>query len=116
MQKAKYLKCIHLTMLCMINHIWHTTFIHYVTLLAYLLMLNQSQGGHFWHGRPARPHLCVQNKYTLVYTPLRGWSDSEIMGKEGRESRRGQRGEERGGCENNAGVHTMNYCCSHKPF
>ena len=88
----------------------------YVTLLAYLLMLSQSQGGHFWRGRPATPHPCVQNKYTLVHTPLRGLSDSEIMGKEGRESRGGQRGEERGGCENNAGVHTMNYYCSHKPF
>ena len=53
--------------------------IHYVTLLAYLLKLSQSQGGHFWRGRPARPHPCEQNKYTLVHTPLRGLSDSEIM-------------------------------------
>ena len=48
-------------------------------------MLSQSQGGHFWHERPARHRLCVQNKCTPVHTPLRGWSDSEIMGKGGEE-------------------------------
>ena len=53
-------------------------------------MLNQSQRSHFWRGRPARRRLCVQNKCTPVHTPLRGWSDSEIMEK-------GEGGEEEGG-------------------
>ena len=57
----------------------------------YLLMLSQSQGGHFWRGRPARLRLCVQNKCTPVHTPLRGWSDSEIVAGE----RGGNRSENR---------------------
>ena len=70
----------------------------YVTSLAYLLMLSQSQGGHFWHGRPARLCLCVQNKCTPVHTPRRSWSDSEIMA--GGEEMEGKI-ERRKECENN---------------
>ena len=80
----------------------HTTNIHYVTSLAYLLMLSQSQGGHFWRGRPARLRLCVQNKCTPVHTPLRGWSDSEIMAGERREGEGKQKVEEEE-CENSNG-------------
>ena len=64
--------------------ILHTTLLCYSTSIhLYLLMLNQSQGGHFWHETPARRRLCVQNKCTPAHTPLRGWSDSEIMGQGG---------------------------------
>ena len=78
-----------------------TTNILYVTSLAYLLMLNQSQGGHFWRGRPARPCLCVHNKCTPAHTPLRGWSNSEIMAggeeMEGKIERREWKEKQRGG-------------------
>ena len=84
-------------------HFAHYEIIHYVTLLAYqpYLTLNQSQGGHFWRGRPARPHLCVQNKYTLVHILLRGLSNSD-NGKRGEGKQRvEERRREKEGSENN---------------
>ena len=56
--------------------ILHTTVIHYTSIPADAEPIT---GRPFLHGRPARLCLCVQNKCTPVHTPLRGWSDSEIM-------------------------------------
>ena len=56
--------------------ILHTTVIHYTSIPADAEPIAERP---ILTWETARLRLCVQNKCTPVHTPLRGWSDSEMM-------------------------------------